>query len=135
MRFEIRDRGFKVAEGLRDYVGLRLMSELDHHVRQVDSVTVCLSDVDAPEGGIERRCRMVVLLVSSGEVAAEETDAGLYTAIDRAAERLANGVALALARRSVASAPSRQLRGGAAERPRTRRSQDIRGANRPMESI
>ena len=115
MRFEIRDRGFKVAEGLRDYVGLRLMSELDHHVRQVDSVTVCHSDVDAPEGGIERRC--------------------LYTAIDRAAERLANGVALALARRSVASAPSRQLRGGAAERPRTRRSQDIRGANRPMESI
>ena len=135
MRFEIRDRGFKVAEGLRGYVGLRLMSELDHHVRHVDSVTVCLSDVDAPEGGIERRCRMVVLLASSGEVAAEETDAGLYAAIDRTAERLAIGVALALARRSVASAPIRQLRGGAAERARTRRCEDIRRANQPMEAI
>jgi len=93
MRIDVRDRGVKSTEALRNYVGLRLMSVLDHLVRRVDGVTVCLADVHAPEGGINKRCRMLALL-PSGEVCVEETHPGLYAAIDRAAERLAHGVAL-----------------------------------------
>jgi ribosome-associated translation inhibitor RaiA len=120
MRFEVRDRGLEVAEGLRDYVGLRLMSVLDHHVRQVDSVTVCLAGAPAPEGGVDRRCRMVALLAPSGAVAVEETDSGLHAAIDRVAERLAHGVALELARRKTVAVPLGQVRAGALESVRPR---------------
>jgi ribosome-associated translation inhibitor RaiA len=93
MRIDVRDRGFEVGDGLRDYVGLRLMSVLDHLVGQVECVNVRLADVDAASDGMGRRCRMLARLTSSREVHVEEADPGLYAAIDRAAERLAQGVA------------------------------------------
>lgn len=99
MRIDVRDRGFKVGEGLRNYVGLRLMSVLDHLAGQVEGVTVRLTDVDAPGDGAERRCRMLARLASSREVHVEETGSGVYATIDRAAERLAHGVQTELLRR------------------------------------
>ena len=133
MRIEVRDRGFQSTETLRNYVGLRLMSVLDHLVRQVDGVTVCLADVHAPEGGINKRCRMLALL-PSGEVCVEETDSGLYAAIDRAAERLAHGVALELGRREMTAAPLGQVRAGAVEVARPRGLTGISRAAGQMES-
>ncbi len=133
MRIDVRDRGFKATEGLRNYVGLRLMSVLDHLVRQVDGVTVCLADVHAPDGGIDKRCRMLALL-PSGEVRVEEADPGLYAAIDRAAERLADGVALELRRREMTAAPLGQVRAGAVEVARPRGLTGISRAARQMES-
>ena len=133
MRIEVRDRGFQSTEALRNYVGLRLMSVLDHLVRQVDAVTVCLADVHAPEGGINKRCRMLALL-PSGEVCVEETDSGLYAAIDRAAERLAHAAALELGRREMTAAPLGQVRAGAVEVARPRGLTGISRAAGQMES-
>ena len=133
MRIDVRDRGFKPTEGLRNYVGLRLMSVLDHLVRHVEGVTVCLADVHAPEGGINKRCRMLALL-PSGEVCVEETDPGLYAAIDRAAERLAHGVALELGRRDMTAAPLGQVRAGAVEVARPRGLTGISRAAQQMKS-
>lgn len=113
MRIEVWDRGFKASKGLRNYAGLRLMSVLDHLVRQVDEVAVCLADVDEPHGGIEKRCRMQARLVPSGAVRVEDAHSGLYAAIDRAAERLANAVALEQDRRNLmAVAPLGQAAAG-----------------------
>ena len=132
MRIEVRDRGFTVAEGLRNYVGLRLMSVLDHQVRQVDGVTVCLADVHGPDGGIDKRCRMLALLAPSGEVRVEETVQGLYAAIDRAAERLAHGVALEQARREMTAASLGPVRAGVVEFTRPRRFTGISRAAQQM---
>ena len=55
MRIDVRDRRFKVGEGLRNYVGLRLMSALDHIAGQVEGVTVRLADVVAPGDGAAER--------------------------------------------------------------------------------
>ena len=132
MRIDVRDRGVKSTEALRNYVGLRLMSVLDHLVRRVDGVTVCLADVHAPEGGINKRCRMLALL-PSGEVCVEETHPGLYAAIDRAAERLAHGVALELGRRDMTAAPLGQVRAGAVEVARQRGLTGISRAAQQME--
>ena len=132
MRIDVRDRGVKSTEALRNYVGLRLMSMLDHLVRQVDGVTVGLADVHAPEGGIDKRCRMLALL-PSGEVCVEETHPGLYAAIDRAAERLAHGVALELGRRDMTAAPLGQVRAGAVEVARPRGLTGISRAAQQME--
>ncbi len=134
MRIEVRDRGFKPTEALRNYVGLRLMSVLDHLVRQVDGVTVCLADTHAPEGGVDKRCRMLALL-PSGEVCVDETDPGLYAAIDRAAERLAHGVALELARPAMTPAARlAQVRPGAVAAGRSRGLTGISRAAHQMES-
>ena len=132
MRIDVRDRGFKATEGLRNYVGLRLMSGLDHLVREVDGVTVWLGDVHAPEGGLNKRCRMLALL-ASGEVRVEETAPDLYAAIDLAVERLAHGLALDPGLR-VAPAPLGQVRAGAVEVARPRGLTGISRAAQAMES-
>jgi ribosome-associated translation inhibitor RaiA len=105
MRIDVRDRGFKADDGLRNYVGLRLMSVLDHLVRQVNDVVVSLADVPARDGQVGKRCRMLARLAPSGAARVEETDSDLYGAIDRAAEGLARAMALELAR-GVTAAPS-----------------------------
>jgi len=101
-----------VGEGLRNYVGLRLMSVMDHLAGQVEGVTVRLADVDAPGDGAEKRCRMLARLASSREVHVEETGSGVYAAIDRAAERLAHGVKGDLLRRETLTPGRGQARTG-----------------------
>lgn len=101
MRIEVWERGFKASTGLRNYAGLRLMSVLDHLVRQVEGVTVCVADVGVPVLGIAKRCRMIARLTPSGEVRVEHGGPALYAAIDGAAERLAAGVSRELRRRDV----------------------------------
>lgn len=95
MRVEVMDRGLQVPELVRDYARLRLMSVLDHLARHVGHVTVYL-DVGSSAGRTERRCRMFARITPSGQARAEATDSAVYPAIDRAAERLAHGVAVQL---------------------------------------
>lgn len=109
VRVEVRDHAFEAAESLRNYVGLRLMSVLDHLVWEVEGVTVVVADAFGDK--VQKRCRMLAQLTASGDIAVEEKDAGLYAAIDRAAERLARGVALASARRELAPLPVSEDRG------------------------
>ena len=112
MRIDVRERGFKVDEGLRNYVGLRLMSVLDHLAGQVEGVTVRVVDADTPGDGTEKRCRMLARLASACEVHVEEAGPGIYAAIDRAAERLAHGVERALLRRETRTPRRGQARTG-----------------------
>ena len=113
MRIDVY-RGFDAPESFRNYVGLRLMSVLDHLVRQVDHVAVNLTHVHA-DGGIDTRCRMLALLAPSGEARIDETDSGPYAAIDRAAEKLAYAVALELARGEMEARSLRNRRAGVVE--------------------
>ena len=55
-------------------------------------MTARLQDVNANRGGIDKRCSVVVALRRHGVVAAEETHADLYVAIDTVAHRLRRAV-------------------------------------------
>ena len=109
MRIKVFDRGGKVSEPVGNYVRLRLMSELDQLVRQVNEVLVSLADDDARDGA-GKRCAMLALLDPSGAVPVEKADSDLYAAIDRAAEELAQVVALELARRETTTRSLGKLR-------------------------
>jgi ribosome-associated translation inhibitor RaiA len=108
MRIDLWDQGVAGREGLRRYLGLRLMSALDDLVLQVDAVSASLADATSPEGG--KRCRMLAVLRTRA-VRVEEGGADEYSAIDRAARRLRTGVAQAAARAGAAEAAARE-RGG-----------------------
>jgi hypothetical protein len=98
MRIEVWDGSCKADKGLANYVGLRLMSVLDHHVRCVDRVTVYVVDCDQRYGKTPSRCRMLAWLRPAGQVlVVQDTREGLYAVIDRTAEQLADGVTLASA--------------------------------------
>ena len=99
MKIDIRARGFELTEGLRQHAERRLNFALAWASHDIRKVSVCLFDVNGPRGGEDKCCRIQVALPKAQDVVIEDTEADLYLAIDRAAERLENSVARRLERK------------------------------------
>lgn len=98
MQTSIQSLGFTLTDGLRDYVMKRLAYSLNHGNEHITRLTVRLSDINGPRGGADKRCLIEVRLKSAPEVVIEDTEADLYTAIDRATERAGRTLERRLAR-------------------------------------
>lgn len=98
MQMDIQSQGFSLTEGLREYVMKRLAYALSHGGMSITRVIVRLSDINGPRGGDDKRCLVEVRLKSASSVVIEDTEADLYVAIDRAAERAGRTLARRLAR-------------------------------------
>ncbi len=98
MQMDIQSQGFPLTDGLRDYLMKRLAYGLNHGDEHITRVTVRLSDINGPRGGADKRCLIEVRLKAAPAVVIEDTEADLYVAIDRAAERAGRALARRLAR-------------------------------------
>jgi len=98
MQMDIQSQGFTLTVGLRDYLMKRLAYGLNHGDEYITRVTVRLSDINGPRGGTDKRCLIEVRLRQLPAVVIEDTEADLYVAIDRAAERAGRTLARRLAR-------------------------------------
>ena len=88
MRITIQSHGFILTDALRTYVEQRLRAALGWSGARLRKLVVSLSDINGPRGGIDKRCKIQVQLSGGGKgVVIEDTEADLYAAIDRAAER------------------------------------------------
>lgn len=87
MRITIQSQGFVMTAALRSYVEQRLNAALGWTGGRLRKLGVFLSDINGPRGGIDKRCKIQVHLTSGKAVVIEDTEADLYVAIDRAAER------------------------------------------------
>ena len=92
MKIDTRSRGFALTHALREYTERRLRFALAHAGDHVRRVAVRLHDVNGPRGGNDKRCRIQVTLNGFPTVMIEDTEADLYLAIDRAAERIGRNV-------------------------------------------
>ena len=97
MQIDIQSRGFALTHALREYTERRLRFALVHAGDHARRVTVRLLDVNGPRGGIDKRCRIQVMLNGLAAVVIEDTEANLYLAIDRAADRIGRNVMRRLA--------------------------------------
>jgi len=116
MQIDIQARGFKLTEGLREYVERRLRFVFGSTRRSVRRISVRLSDQNGPRGGDDMRCRMQVSLAAAPSVSIEDTEANLYVAIDRAADRIGRTVTRRVERLRKDRRISRLLPGGAFSR-------------------
>ena len=116
MQIDIQARGFKLTEGLREYVERRLSFVFASTRRSVRRISVRLSDQNGPRGGDDMRCRMQVSLAAAPSVVIEDTEANLYVAIDRAADRIGRAVARRIERLRKDRRMSRLLPDGAYSR-------------------
>lgn len=98
MRIDIKASGFELTEGLREHTVRRLQFALGWANHDVRAVTVRLSDINGPRGGKDKRCRIQVPFAGTPNVVIEDTEADLYVAIDRAAERAERAVVRRLER-------------------------------------
>ena len=88
MRIEIQARGFELTEGLRQHTERRLQFAIDWASDEVRTVKVRFSDINGPRGGNDKCCTIQIPIAGQRDVFVKDTEADLYVAIDRAAERV-----------------------------------------------
>lgn len=87
MRITIQANGFLLTEALRTHTERRVATALGWARQHMRRLVVSLSDINGPRGGVDKRCRIQVLLGTGREVIIEDVEDDLYVAINRAAER------------------------------------------------
>ena len=98
MQIHIRACHVELPEILHAQVERRLGFVLGRFGTRIGRVVVRLSDTNGHRGGRDTRCQIDVGLRPSGSVQSEDTDADLFVAVHRAADRVARAVARVLAR-------------------------------------
>lgn len=98
MRIDIQARGFDLTEGLREHTVRRLQFALSWASDEVRTVRVCLSDLNGPRGGNDKRCQIQIPISGNQKVLVEDAESDLYQAIDRAADRSERAIARRLQR-------------------------------------
>jgi ribosomal subunit interface protein len=99
MQIDINTHRFPLTDALRSHVRRRLHYALSSIDESVQRVVVRLSDVNGPRGGMDKRCRLQLVLAGLPDVIVEDTQADLYAAIDRASDRAGRTLARRLDRR------------------------------------
>ncbi|QDS99552.1 hypothetical protein HG15A2_28760 [Adhaeretor mobilis] len=65
----------------------RLMKTLARFSDRITRVDVTLTDENGPRGGVDKRCRLSVIMPGNGELATSAKDENPWKAIDRAVRR------------------------------------------------
>ncbi|WP_305075322.1 HPF/RaiA family ribosome-associated protein [Propionivibrio sp.] len=99
MQIQIHSDDFALTEGLREHIVKRLAYSLNHGRDVISRVVVRLADVNGPRGGVDKCCGIEVRLKGASPIAIDDTQADLYVAIDRAAERTGRTLDRRIARR------------------------------------
>ena len=87
MQFEIRGRDISISQALHDYIERRLRFALDRFARRIRQVRVTLGDLNGPRGGIDKCCKLAILLDHSSTVVVESHASTIYAAIDYVADK------------------------------------------------
>ena len=98
MHIDIQARDFSLTPALRSHVERRVGFALSTRYDRINRILVRLSDINGPRGGNDKCCRLCVMLPGQVDVVIEDTQANLYVAIDRAADRAGRAVSRKLAR-------------------------------------
>lgn len=96
MQMAIQCCGFELTEGLHDYISKRLAYSLSHGAARIGRVIVRLCASNEPRD-LAKRCHLELRLKGLPAVVVEDTEADIYRAIDRAAERAGRTLARRLA--------------------------------------
>jgi len=87
MQIDIQARNFPMTRALNDHIKRRLGFALSASAEHIRRVLVRLNDINGPRGGADKCCHIQIMLGRLPDVVIKDTEADLYTAIDRAADR------------------------------------------------
>ncbi len=88
MEIEIRIQGTDLADAIRRYAGRRIRFALGRFAPRVGRVMGRMSDINGVRGGVDQCCHVSVQFPPKGQLVVDQVDADLFTAIDRASERI-----------------------------------------------
>ncbi len=87
MQIHIQAVDFELTEGMRAHLLHRLHIALLRFKGRIGRVTVRLSDLNGPRGGLDKVCHLRLRLHGMPDVLIEDTEEDLYIAMSRAADR------------------------------------------------
>ena len=88
MRLDIRSRNVAVTSELRQHIDRRVGQALNRFEQHVGSVQVALTDVNGPKGGLDKVCRLTVVVAGCDQIAVTEYGSNLFRIVDRVADRV-----------------------------------------------
>jgi len=103
----VQARGFALSDAIRQYAEKRLRFALPLDHKRVLRVALTLSDVNGPRGGVDKKCRIQVVLKGRASLVIEDTQPDAYVAMDGASERIAACMYRLLERGKIRSRVSR----------------------------
>jgi putative sigma-54 modulation protein len=95
----IRLAGVDLTSGDRTYIHRKLGMKLGKFATSIERVSVRAEDVNGPRGGIDKACRIKVVLRGLPSVVVEASDASLGAAVDGALTGIERAVRRSLQRR------------------------------------
>ena len=88
----VRVIGTSVDEEQEAYIRRKLGSKLGKYATSIERISVRLTDVNGPRGGVDQRCRIKVVLSALPSVVVERRHADVDAAIDTALRATAEAV-------------------------------------------
>lgn len=103
MEIHIRTKGFTATPTQRDHAKRRIHAHLSRFGREVREVTLRLTDINGPKGGLDKVCQVVVRGPRLGVATLAEQTNEVLAAIDLAVERVAATIGRTLERQRQAA--------------------------------
>jgi putative sigma-54 modulation protein len=92
MKVRLTAQGIELSAELRDYVTRRIHFGLGRFVGRIKSLTVRLTDINGPRGGIDKSCHIRVDAGLSQRVIVRERQETIHAAVALAMERVERAV-------------------------------------------
>lgn len=105
MEITVRVRDVEWTEDLQLRVQRTIRFATDRHRDRITRISVCLTDLNGPRGGVDKLCHITADMRGANPVIIKEKGEDVITAINRAARRLTYRIGRRLHRRRIAGAP------------------------------
>ena len=120
MELDLRTRHVELTDDLRNHVDRRLRFALTRFGSRIRRLSVGLTDVNGPRGGVDIQCRVQAVLASGDTLVVRAVRTDPFTAVAGASERIAHTIMRRLdrrkdARRGRATPPRRDEPSNASE--------------------
>lgn len=99
MQLEMHGANYELDDELKEHTVRRLRFALGRFGARVGRVSVRVSDVNGPRGGVDKRCRIAVALDPRGDVMVEGSGDDPFALVARVAKRVGRSVRRELDRR------------------------------------
>jgi ribosomal subunit interface protein len=94
-----RTADLDLSQALKDHTQRHLGMKLGKFASEIERITVRLTNVNGTKGGVDKVCKVKVVLVGLPSVIVEQRDADAYAAVDAALDRIERAVRKSLERR------------------------------------
>jgi hypothetical protein len=105
MEISVRTRDIVWNDDLQNQVRRSIEFAVDRHRTRIDRISVYLTDVNGPRGGVDKRCQLIADVRGANPVTILETGDDLMAMLNRAARRLGYRIGRRIHRQRVAGAP------------------------------